>query len=64
MYAVKTSGKGKVLVHSSALDMAARANELRPTSGPELTPVLLAGRPVLPADLLTRPRNGVVAGTR
>jgi EAL domain-containing protein (putative c-di-GMP-specific phosphodiesterase class I) len=27
MYAVKTSGKGKVLVHSSAMDMAARTNE-------------------------------------
>ena len=36
---------------------------VRPTSGPELTPVLLAERPVLRAELLVRPRNGVVVGT-
>jgi diguanylate cyclase (GGDEF)-like protein len=34
-----------------------------PTGGPELTPVILAERPVLPVELRARPRNGVVVGT-
>ena len=34
-----------------------------PTDGRELTPLLLAGRPVLPAALLVRPVNGVMIGT-
>ena len=58
MYAVKTSGKGKVLVHSSALDLAARANE--PTLHRAFAAALESGAVRAVYQPVVDPRSGLI----